>query len=184
MAENKKQWYEENPELLEAEIAAMSDFLGDKAEFIILNNGTVCWKIHYCPQFLDKSISKGEKCDREYDVAILYEDNFPDTHREASARIFSSKAFFLRPSIDELQMIVKERYPYKYWIPHLLRSDMGELYPVLRCSYIEPIYNVNFENASAVDTAKMTINWISAFETGIEEPRIWELFTRLGPGTI
>ena len=179
----KKQWYEENPEMLAAERNAMSDLMGDKVEFIVLSNGAAGWKIHYCPELLDKSTRKGEKCDREYDIAILYEDSFPDTPKEESGtRIFSSKAFFLRPSIDELQMIVKERYPYNYRIPHLLRSDMGDLYPVLRHSYIETIYKVDFENASAVETAKMTFNWIATFETGIEEPHIWELFTRLGPG--
>ena len=183
MEKIKKQWYEEKPELLEKEKNAISDFLGDKAEFIVLSNGTAGWKNHYCPEFLDKRIRTGEKCDREYDIAILYEDSFPNTPKEElGVRIFSSKAFFLRPSIDELQMIVEERYPYNYQIPHLLLSDMGELYPVLRHSYIEPIYNVDFDRPSAVETVKMAFNWISAFESGMVDPHIWELFTRLGPG--
>ena len=59
---------------------------------------------------------------------------------------------------------------------------MGELYPVLRHSYIEPIYNVDFDRPSAVETVKMAFNWISAFESGMVDPHIWELFARRGPG--
>lgn len=179
----KKQWYEENPDILEEEKTEMKDFLGEKAELIFGVVGTVAWRISFCPEILDGNKRQKAGCEKEYDIVIVYEDDYPNTPEMwSNVKVYGTKAFFLMPTIYELSQIVRERYPRNCALPHLLRCNNG-LYPTSFVGpYVAPPYVVNRERASAVETTKIAFNWISVFETGMINSHVWELFTRLEPG--
>lgn len=181
MAEKKQQWYEENPEILDVEKSEMQDFLGEKAELIFLHDGTAAWRIHFCPEIFDGNKWHKARCEKEYEIVIVYEDDYPNTPKmRSNVIVYGAKAFFLKPTMYDLSQIADERYPRNCRLPHLLRCNNG-LYPVDVGPYVAPPYVVNRERASAVEMAKIAFNWISVFETGMINPHVWELFTRLGP---
>lgn len=91
---------------MDAEKIEMKDFLGENAELIFLADGTAAWWIHYCPEFLDQSKCHNEKCEREYDIAIVYEDDYPNTPEKwLNVKVYGTKAFFLKPTIGDLSRI-------------------------------------------------------------------------------
>lgn len=178
MVETRKTWYEENPDILDVEKTEMKDFLGEKAELIFGADGTAAWRIHFCPEILGGNKRQKVGCEKEYDIVIVYEDDYPNTPEIwPNVKVYGTKAFFLKSTICELSQIVHERYPRNCTLPHLLRCNNG-LYPASSVGlYVTPPYVVNTERASAVETVKIAFNWISIFETGMIDPHVWELFT-------
>ncbi len=182
MAERKKHWYEENPDILDAEKTEMKDFLGEKAELIFGANGTAVWRIHICPEILDGNKWQKAKSKKEYDIIIVYEDDFPNTPEFwPNVKVYGTKAFLIKPTLNDLDQIANERYPRNCRLLHILNCNNG-LYLADVGPYVARPYVINKERASAVETAKIAFNWISVFETGMIDPQVWDLFTRLGPG--
>ena len=112
MAETKKQWYEENLDILDTEKTEMKDFLGEKAELIFLPDGTAAWRIRFCLEILDGNKWQKARCEKEYDIVIVYEDDYPNTSEMwPNVKVYGTKAFFLKPTIYDLSQIANERYP-------------------------------------------------------------------------
>lgn len=82
MAEIKKHWYEENPELLEAEKAAMETIAkNDDKEFGFLKDGRAFWHIGF----------RSRLSGRYYNVALMYPTDHPSKMEIPGIRVYPVK---------------------------------------------------------------------------------------------
>lgn len=163
------QWYEQRPELLQAEKAAMYDFQGNRAKFGFLSDGRACWQVRCQPAIAGKDKSN---C-RSYDIALIYDNDHPQARYGSSV-----KAYLLRPTISELQEIVnKTSGVTPKNIPHLLRDVNGELY---LCSADTSNVSTNLDSAGGITSAatslRFALRWINIFELGLLDPVTWKKF--------
>lgn len=167
------QWYISNPELLNAEKAAMYDFQGNRASFSILRDGRACWRVHCQPVIARRPKSA---C-RAYDIALIYDEDHPNVRYGSSV-----KAYLLKPTIQDLQEIVN-RTPgvYPKNIPHLLRDQNNELY---LCSADKSDVSASLDSKKGVTSAatslRFALRWINIFELGLLDPITWGKFQQHG----
>ncbi len=96
MEDKKKQWYEDKPELLAAEKAAMKMMAqGDSKKLGFLEDGLAFWKIEF----------NSKLSGRKYIVALVYPEDYP-----ASRYIYTDiMAYLFEPTyemlLDELNMM-------------------------------------------------------------------------------
>lgn len=171
------QWYEKNPDLLMAEKAAMYDFQGNKAKLGFMRNGKAYWIVH-CQPIIAK---KDPRNCRAYDIALVYDDDHPQTRSGSSV-----KAYLLKPTIEDLQQIVNKTpglYPKN--LPHLLRDSNGEIY---LCTVDPANTSSSFDSTKGVTSAatslRFALRWINIFEHGLIDhvgvDSLWSKFQRHG----
>ena len=167
------QWYEQNPQLLMAERAAMYDFQGNRAKLQFLEDGRACWRVRCQPVIADKP---KEEC-RAYDIALIYDSDHP------KARCGSSvKAYLLRPTIEDLQEIVNRTpgvYPKR--LSHILCDENGEFY---LCSSSSANVSADLDSeggiTSAATSLRFALRWINVFELGLLDSETWAKFQKHG----
>ena len=82
MEEKIKQWYEENPELLEAEKVAMEmQAKDDDKKFLFLKDGRACWQIGF----------NSKLSGRRYNVALVYPSCHPSKNDIPGIRVYPIK---------------------------------------------------------------------------------------------
>ena len=163
-----KQWYENNRDLLEAEIVAMNDFKTD-ARFYFMDDGRMYWLVRFCP------VVAGRKT-RTYTLALVYDEDHPKLRYGSSV-----KAYPLSPTIDELQQMIN-RMPNvsPKNIPHTLVDSRGERY---LCSADTSNIKTDMKNGgvtSAATSLRFAMRWINIFELGLIDPETWAKFQRHG----
>lgn len=187
------QWYERNPALLQAEIKAMEDKLGQRARKVTLQDGRTGWTIgrkarleflrdgraHWTvytnPAFI---AGNGRRYRRRYVYGLVYDAN----HDHPSAQYGSdTHAYLLAPTFSELQMIVNQSQVNPKTIPHLLRDSSGELY---FCSTDSSDVGTSTNSARGLTSAATSLTlaerWITVFELGMHDPKTWALFQQHG----
>ena len=167
------QWYVERPDLMSMEIKAMRDFQGENAKLGYFNDGRAYWLVECQPSIAGK---RRAMC-RKYTILMVYDKNHPH-----SAHGSSVKAYFLKPTIEDLQEIVN-RTPgvSPKNIPHLIRDGNSELY---MCSIDQNDTsgdkNSRIGITSAATSLRAAFKWINVFELGLIDPDTWSLFQQHG----
>ena len=115
MSKIKKQWYEENPELLEAEKAAMETIAkDDDKEFGFLKDGRAYWHIGF------KSGLSG--C--YYNVALMYPTDHPSEKEIPGIRVYP-----IEPSFEMLvEEMNKASGRNDGYMPYSIRDCNGNYY--------------------------------------------------------
>ncbi len=192
------QWYENNPELLKAEKRAMYDYMGEKAVFHIMKDGSASWLVSARPRV--PCFEKCRNCTmknckrrctpegvnarnvqcRKYDLLLLYDQDHPQVRYGSSV-----KTIPLQPTISDLQKIVN-RNPNipddEKSIPHLLLDDRtGELY---LCTADKADVSADIASnrgvTSAATSLRFALRYINIFELGLLDHETWAKFKNHG----
>lgn len=156
------QWYVENKNLFESEIASMNMHWPD-AQYGFLDDGRMYWKVQIRP------IISGKR--KEWIVLAVYCTNYPG---EDSFRFYP-----VHPNYNEMTKMVQLSDVVPKYVPHMFRDSKQNM-----CFDIA-IPNANLSNnivESIVPSINRVARWIYLFETGMEVPEVWELFCGINRG--
>lgn len=159
MVERKKQWYEENLELMEAENPAMEMFAKeDYKKLLFLKDGRACWHIGF----------NSKLSGRKYYVALVY----PENHPAQKCGYTDIKAYLIKPTyeilLDEMNLASVDDYECMSYSIH---DEYGEWH--LSLCETETAYktmcdrNVGTIIASAANILFATKDWIEFYEKGV-----------------
>ena len=159
MEEKVKQWYEETPELMEAEKAAMEMLAKDDyKKLLFLKDGRACWYIGF----------NSKLSGRKYYVVLVYPENHP-----AQKCVYTDiKAYLIEPTyeilLDEMNLASGDDYEC---MPYSIHDEYGEWH--LSLGETETAYktmcdrNVGTIIASAANVLLATKDWIEFYEKGV-----------------
>ena len=133
-------WYENDPELLKAEIFAMNKFFPN-FKLSKEDDGRYTWL---------GTINTGVTGDLTWTLQILYDNNFPKSRMGGSVKIYT-----IDPDIDELSKNLN-------WRPHHLLKDEGG-YTYLCTAESNDVKSGNTVT-SAATTLSWAVKWIVVFE--------------------
>lgn len=135
------QWYHRDPELLEAEKLAMSQFF-PQFELKKLDDGRIYWI---------GSLGTGILGDNTWYLMLVYDNDHPRKVMGGSVRVYT-----IDPDIEDL---IEELG----WQPHhLLRDSEGSLY--LCTAEAENIHDSKSLSTSAATTLSWAVKWLVLFE--------------------
>lgn len=155
------QWYEDDPQLLEAEKAAMQqcwpNFMLDK-----LDDGRLYWTGELCPGIYETKFGRH----KTYTVMAVYNNNHPEQVMGSSVRIYP-----VLPDVDDLINNCGFR-PY-----HLLRDSTDNLY---LCT--NEAGNVATGNTvtTAASVLAWAVKWLSCYELVLTGDLSREMFNQHG----
>ena len=158
------QWYETNPDLQVAEIAAMKDIKPD-AEWGYLPNGQMYWDIHLRPVGVDGHA-------RDWTLLAVYDSDHPQQRWGGSVKFYP-----VSPNYDEMMSLVRahDRYPPR--IPHLITARSGQLY---MCTQHQDRIQAGRHVGELVSTAatglRYAMRWIGIYELGLIDQATWDMF--------
>lgn len=139
------QWYERDPELLEAEKAAMNrafpNFTLDK-----LDDGRLYWIGTVCPGIYESKYGRR----KEYALMAVYQNNHPEQVMGSSVRVYP-----IEPDVDELIQECGFR-PY-----HLLTDSNGDKY---LCTAQAEDVKTGRTSTSAASVLAWAVKWLMAYE--------------------
>lgn len=163
-----RQWYEENPDLQRAEIAAMAETKPD-ATWGYLPNGKMYWQIHLRPVN-----AKGEA--RDWTLLGVYDEDHPQQRWGGSVKFYP-----VSPNYDEMMELVRKAHVSPARIPHLLRDGDGQVY---MCSQDRTRIKSGHNRGELVTTAatglRFAMRWINIFELGLIDQKTWTMFQHEG----
>lgn len=163
-----QQWYEKNPDLQIAEIAAMADTKPD-AKWGYLPNGKMYWEVHLCPVN-----AKGER--RNWVLLGVYDEDHPQQRWGGSVKFYP-----VSPNYDEMMELVNRSHVTPKRIPHLLRDNDGQVY---MCSQDRNRIQAGQKKDELVTTAatglRFAMRWINVFELGLIDQQTWSMFQEEG----
>lgn len=174
MVERKKQWYEENPELMEAEKTAMEMFAKeDYKKLLFLKDGRACWHIGF----------NSKLSGRKYYVALVYPENHP-AHKCGYTDI---KAYLIEPTyeilLDEMNLVSGDDYDCMSYSVH---DEDGDWH--LSLSETETAYKIMHDRnegtfiVSAANVLLATKDWIEFYEKGVANRGVgFYRFTTIDP---
>lgn len=159
MTEIKKQWYEENPELLAVEKVAMEKLAEvDHKEFVFLKDGSACWHISF----------ESELSGRKYNVAIVY----PEEHPGVKEVYTSIKVYLIDPTYEILLEEFNAQSGKDYnCMSYSVRDGAGRWY--LSLCETETAYKAILAKResncviSAANVLLATKDWIEFYEKGV-----------------
>ena len=162
------EWYQSNPRLQEAEIEAMNKLYPD-AKWGYSSNGRMYWTIIIHPVIF------GEE--KEWVLLAVYEFYHP--HKGASVRVYPVK-----PNYNEMmKMIEISSVTPKDRIPNIFR-DYSDLCILDTLSFCDEEDKKN--KCKVIKTAayhiRLAIRWITIFEVGLVEQKVWSVFSGTGYG--
>lgn len=149
-------WYENDPELYQLEVMAMTRKESPFRNFQLRkeSDGRLSWLGQVAPGLL-----KGGR--RTYVLHAVYDHNHPHNSTFGG----SVKVYMLDPDLDELKDRIK--------IPHLLRDSTGSVY---LCTARHEDVKVGKINTSAASSLAWAVKWISMFELYLSDEITYEQF--------
>lgn len=173
MAEIKKQWYEENIELLEAEKAAMEKIAkDDDKEFGFLKDGRAFWHIGF----------RSRLSGRKYKLALIYDPEHPNSK-------LGSQGLWVYPTEPTYKMLLDEMNRSCgtdfECMSYSLRDEEGEWH--LSLCETETAYNSDWSDCrrqgiiiSAANVLLAAKEWIEFYEKGVASHGVgFERFTKI-----
>lgn len=159
------QWYESNPALQEAEIAAMRAFEPD-AQFGYLPDGKMFWPIRIRPEIA------GER--KDWTFLAVYDADHPQKRWGGSVKFYP-----VSPSYDEMRRMVEASSVTPKFIPHMLRDEDDQMYLCTQhYQLVKAGHSAGEEVTSAAACLRMAMVWVNYFEYGLHDQEIWSEFQR------
>mgnify|MGYP001011780476 CR=1 FL=1 len=158
------QWYETNPDLQRAEIAAMH-IIQPGAQYGFLPNGKMFWPLSIHPVNV-----RGER--RDWTFLAVYDSDHPQQRWGGSVKFYP-----VNPHYEDMCNLVKRSSVTPKIIPHLLRDDTGQIY---MCTQDRArIYNgqkIGERVTTAATGLRFAMRWVNVFELGIIDQKTWTMF--------
>ncbi|MDR0839712.1 MAG: hypothetical protein LBN99_08765 [Oscillospiraceae bacterium] len=160
-----EQWYNTNRRLLEAEIAAMEDFIPNPRQRKrgFLEDGKMYWQVAVGPKVAGRQ--------RTWVLLMVYDSDHPQVRWGGSVKVYP-----VSPNINEMQQLVNNSRITPKTIPHLL-SGPGGLY---MCSAHTSDVHAGEQITSAAQCLRFAMRWINVFELGLRDQKTWTLFNGHG----
>lgn len=152
------QWYECNKQLYDEEIRYMAETMPN-AIHDFLPNGNMYWIIEPHP------IIGGQR--KDWTLLAVYDSDHP--HRRWGGSV---KFYPVKPNYNEMMEMVNQSKVTPKIIPHLLSDEANQIYI---CSV-----NHNQTVVHAVTALAYTMHWITLFEHGLTDQKIWSVFCGTG----
>ena len=152
------QWYEQDKELYNLEIEAMSRAYPE-ACMGFLQDKTMYWNVPIHTQH------------GKWTVLIVYDCDYMQLPR---TDFYGIKVYPFEPSYEKMKSIVNNSKVYPNRIPHTYLDQNGKV-----CLDVITARMVNNRNDRCFTAAKwvsFVVRWYTYFEAGIKDPKIWELF--------
>ncbi len=174
MVERKKQWYEENPELMEAEKTAIEMFAKeDYKKRLFLKDGRACWHIGF----------NSKLSGRKYNVALVS----PVDHPTKRCVYTDIKAYLIEPTyeilLDEMNLVSGDDYDCMSYSVH---DEDGDWH--LSLCETETAYKIMHDRnegtfiVSAANVLLATKDWIEFYEKGVANRGVgFYRFTTIDP---
>ena len=165
------QWYQTNPALYQAEIAAWrKEMKNPTLQPKFMPDGRMYWTVKCRPNI------GPEFNTLEYTLLLIYDADHPSCRYGSSVKVY-----LLKPSLTELESLVKKipGLSPKY-IPHTISDGSGERY---LCTSRVSDTSDNFSTGatSAVTSYRYAYNWLTVFEGAIRDPQgLWKDFHNHG----
>jgi hypothetical protein len=149
-------WYENDPELYQLEVQAMTRHESPFRDFKLRkeSDGRLAWIGQVSPGLL-----KGGK--RTYTLHAVYDHNHPHNSTFGG----SVKVYMLDPDLDEMSQRIR--------IPHLLRDAAGSVY---LCTARHEDFKAGRVTTSAASALAWAVKWISLFELYLSDEITYEQF--------
>ncbi len=149
-------WYEQDRRLFESEIASMNTYWPG-AQYGFFEDGRMYWKVNLVHAIC------GER--KEWTVLAVYCTDYPAEH--------SFRFYPVSPSYREMTEMVRLSDVTPKVVPHMFRDDHQNI-----CFDIADPYDALSKTAveSIVPGIARVARWIDLFETGIKDPKAWEMF--------
>lgn len=163
------EWYLSNPWLQKTEIEAMNKLYPD-AKRGYLPDDRMYWTIILRPVIF------GEE--KEWTLLAVYDSDHPHKKWGGSVKIYP-----VRPNFNEMQEMVNNASVNPKKISHLLIDNDRNIYlaSCVLCNRKE--YNNENESATlAVTQIQYALRWITIFEVGLVEQKVWSVFSGSGYG--
>lgn len=165
------QWYQTNPALYQAEIAAWrKEMKNPTLQPKFMPDGRMYWTVKCRPNI------GPEFNTLEYTLLLIYDADHPSCRYGSSVKVYN-----LKPSLNELESLVKKipGLSPKY-IPHTISDGSGQRY---LCTSRVSDTSDNFSTGatSAVTSYRYAYNWLTVFEGAIRDPQgLWKDFHNHG----
>lgn len=158
------QWYERDPQLMQAEIAAMRREFGNPAmRPHFMEDGTMYWLINDTP-----NLGPGYHCPT-YTLALVYDKDHPRAMYGTSVHVVP-----MSPGFREMQARVNRSAATPKTIPHTVTYDGN------RCLCTTETAKVSTDKrkgvTSAVTSFRYAHRWLTIFELGLRHPATWRKF--------
>lgn len=167
------QWYQRDPALYAAEIAAMRDYLDDPtAQPEMLSDGRLCWDVTITPKI-------GDYEGADYRGLVIYDADHPNISYGSSARFYP-----LDPSVEELESLMKASEVVKAYcrqhnktphLPHTIRDEHGNRF---LCNMDKSITTDDLSKGaiSAASSCLCAHTYFAYLEGAVQDPGICALF--------
>lgn len=163
------EWYQSNPQLQEIEIITMNELYPD-AKLGYLPNGRMYWIIIIHPVIF------GEE--KEWTLLAVYDSDHPHKKWGGSVKIYP-----VRPNYNEMQEMVNKSSVSPKGVPHLMDDDDNQIYLASSTICNREEYKSEDELATlAVTQIRYALRWITIFEVGLVEQKVWSVFSGSGYG--
>lgn len=167
------QWYQRDPALYAAEVAAMRDYLNDPtAQPEMLPDGRLCWDVTITPKI-------GNYVGADYRGLVIYDADHPNISYGSSARFYP-----LDPSVEELESLMQASEIVKSHcrahnktphLPHTIRDDHGNRF---LCNMDKRITTDDLSKGaiSAASSCLCAHTYFAHLEGSVQDPGICALF--------
>lgn len=152
------QWYNQKPELFQAEIRNMHMHFPKAAYGFFRNNGNMYW-------IVTLSIFFTEGLTRPWQFLLVYDKDYPYNSRYGD----SLKVVPIKPSLEELKAVARNNG--RIGVPHVIQNAHYFL-PHSLCLRNRPKAPKS-EIAGAAFYAARAADWAAWFEVGIRDNRVW-----------
>ena len=172
MSESNKQWYEENPELMEVEKAAMEKLAKDDYKnLLFLKDGRACWEIEF----------NSKLSGRRYNLALVYPSCHPSKIEIPGIRVYPIVPSY-ESMVEEVKVSTGRQEDY---LPYFIRETNG----VHALAICKPDWchcrNILASKEGAISAAAVlmeTKNFVEFYEMGVASHGAgFYRFTSIGP---
>ena len=159
------QWYEQKPDMMKIEIAAMAD-MQPNAKYDFLPNGKMYWQLQIHPDIAGVR--------KHWVFLAVYDEDHPQKRWGGSVKFYPVKPNYQ----DMCEMVEKSSVTPKH-IPHLLTDDNDQIYMCTQNYKLILAGRKKGERISSAATGlRFAIVWANYFEYGLLDQKIWTLFQR------
>ena len=162
------QWYERDPQLMQAEIAAMRrEFHNPAMRPHFEADGTMYWLINDTP-----NLGPGYHCPT-YTLALVYDKDHPRAMYGTSVHVVP-----MSPGFQEMQARVNRSAATPKTIPHTVSYDGRRYLCTTETAKVSTDKHKGI--TSAVTSFRYAHRWLTIFELGLRHPATWAKFHREG----
>lgn len=156
---SRSQWYIDNPEFQKKEIVSVKNCF-PYAKYGFLPDGRMYWLLPVHPDFNNNK--------RQWMIKIVYDRNHPERKIGGSIRVY-----IINPCYSEIMEMIEKATIIPKSIPHCIMDSEGFRIDVF---WEQVPFQLQIVK-SATSAIFRAFRWITIFELGLKDQKIWSLFS-------